>query len=776
MIISLGTSAYDNRVRQKKLSVDQLYDMLAEEPVIRKDKDGPYFIMASFEGNKRRASAVKEYFGATIDLDDTSLTLEEVQETFEEYSHVIYTTHNHILKGNRYRLVLPYKKPVSPEQHVVAMLVLMHELGFDDVDTSSKALARPMYLPSCNRKYADKAEFIENKEDKFYDASKAEISADLEWEMAQNTTMKERFDPNESYSEGGRNEALTRLVGKFIHNGMDLNTCLTSSKAWSDANCTPPLNDNELETIVNSVYNSHKRNNKDAGWGVDELVRRIKTADKLDENVGIYVDLIANSHHKLSSVEQQQVVKLLSTKSKISATAIKKDIHEKVTESKKEYQEEKSNDTELDKLKKFFDNYVYITGEGRILNTTNGTEKSKDDFNVIYNGYASKGTILSNLTKFHCLTMVDHMMFNPQKKMIFESEKVRYVNSYVKPDIKGRKGPVKPMLRHFKYLIKDSEERNMLLDYIAFLIQYPGVKVSWMPVIKGGKGIGKSFIQKYILSPLLGKRNVRGVGESDIKDSSGFNEWQLNIQLVVFHELYMGASYKEKMRVANQLKSFITEDSILANFKGKSKIQIDNCANSIAFTNHDDVLAMEDQERRYLMLRSFAVKKNTSYYARLAKWCNANKREMYYFFKKRDISKFDSGVPMETNWSRELKNESLPFPLTHVRDALGEDNSPFKQFKAMTYTQIVDWTVQFATNNEDLHQIDKIRSSGNRWFPTGLKELGFKKWDGNSSSRVTFKGHKQSVWLPPSSKKPLSAGDITEILKTVPTVWEFEDD
>ena len=601
------------------------------------------------------------------------------------------------------------------------------------------------------------------------------MSAELEWEMSQQSTLKERFNPNEQYSEGGRNEALTRLVGKFIVNGMDLNTCLTSTKAWSDANCSPPLTDNELETIVNSVYNSHKRNNKDSGWGSDELVRRIKTAEAIEENVGVYVDLIANSYHKLSKVEQQQVVKLLSTKSKISVAAIRADVNGKVTDSKKEYEEEKSNDTELDKLKKHFDNFVYITGEGRIFNTINGTEKTKDDFNVIYNGYASKGTILSNLTKFHCLTMVDHMMFNPQMETIFEADKIRYVNSYVKPEIKPKKGSVGPMMRHFKYLISDDHEREALLDYIAFLIQYPGVKVSWMPVIKGGKGIGKSFIQKYILSPLLGRRNVRGVEESDIRDSGGFNEWMLNTQLVVFHELYMGSSYKEKMKVANQLKSFITEDSILANFKGKSKIQVDNCANSIAFTNHDDVIAMEDQERRYLMLRSFAVRKNTKYYAKLAKWCGKHKGQMYNFFRNRDLSEFNSGTPLETNWSLELKNESLPFPLTQVRDATTDKGSPFTTYGALTYAQIVDWTVQFAENEEDLRTIDKLRSSSNRWFPTGLKELGFKKWNGTKDSRIVFGGHKQTVWIPPATTRSLSSQEVKETLDSIPAAWEFNE-
>ena len=128
MIISLGTSAYNSTIRQKKFDVDQLYDLLAKEPSVRKDKDGPYFIMASFNGTKRRSSNIKEYFGATVDLDDTSLTLEEIQETFKRYSHAIYTTHNHVVKGNRYRLVLPYKNSITAEQHSIVMLVLMHEL------------------------------------------------------------------------------------------------------------------------------------------------------------------------------------------------------------------------------------------------------------------------------------------------------------------------------------------------------------------------------------------------------------------------------------------------------------------------------------------------------------------------------------------------------------------------------------------------------------------------------------------------------------------------
>ena len=58
--------------------------------------------------------------------------------------------------------------------------------------------------------------------------------------------------------EGKRNNALTKLVGSFIHDGADSEECLKMAKIWNTNN-EPPLPDDELVKTVTSIYEKHQQ-------------------------------------------------------------------------------------------------------------------------------------------------------------------------------------------------------------------------------------------------------------------------------------------------------------------------------------------------------------------------------------------------------------------------------------------------------------------------------------------------------------------------------------
>ena len=254
--IALGSSVYKNRIRQKEVTVKQLFDKLSL-PEIRTKKDGNYFIFASFNENIRNASNVDQYYGATIDLDDTPLTVNEIKEHFSKYQYVIHTTHSHRMpgKGRRYRLILPYKTPQSPERHVNTLLYLFNILGMQNVDLSGKALSRPMYLPACASGREKYYKNVTNEKGRLFNPDRIKIDPSLQWEIDQNNSSNEveAFDINKEIDEGERNDAIARLVGKFIKNGMELGLIESSAIVWNQNNCVPPLEDDEVKVIVNSV-------------------------------------------------------------------------------------------------------------------------------------------------------------------------------------------------------------------------------------------------------------------------------------------------------------------------------------------------------------------------------------------------------------------------------------------------------------------------------------------------------------------------------------------
>ena len=777
MIVTKGKSAYTNKIAQTKTTFDDFFKTL-KKPVIRKDKDGPYFILAKFKSNVRLASNTQEYYGAAIDLDDTPLSLDEIRLKFKRYEYVIYTTFNHKVKGDRYRLILPYKKPVKPEQHVKAMLVLLSTLGADAVDMSSKALARPMYLPACTQANKKHFFYCENESRRRYDARKAEITPDIQFELDQSVVHKEKFDANDVYSEGGRNEAMTRLVGKFIKNGMDRNTILSSAEAWNDRNCEPPLSDDDVQTIVESVFNGHKRNSEDGGWGYDEVLRRIRAVDDPAGNYESMMSLLARSSKDLKTSQRELLLRELAKRTKMPLSVIRTELRDQthdIAMKKDDAVEEKLESSSGDLTQEFID-WVYLSRDHKVINTHTGLVYKPEGFNAVFSPKVEKSTMLGVLLKYGCIKTADLIQFNPSENSVFRKDHINYANTYIQPEVFGIEGRVSTMMRHMKYLIPDDIERKCILDFIAFLIQKPGEKVKWMPIIKGYKGIGKSLIADKIIVPMLGRANVKPVTSKLIK--SDFNSWQLDTQLVVFHELKVGDTRAEKLALTDSLKEFITEDTMLAHRKGLDPYPVDNYTNVMGFTNHEDAVLVTPDERRFVFIRSEAEKRRPKYYKRLVKWLESHVEEMFYFFENRDLKTFDEQTPVETAYGLEIKGASEMWPSNVINDMMADPKHPFITQGCLTWQDIVFY-IQTMSSGRDVQVAENLQSpSSSQSFILNncLREKGFRRWsnNGNASSRLRIHGKQHPVWIAPGFVRYLQGNlKVKKILEKKEPATEF---
>jgi hypothetical protein len=72
---------------------------------------------------------------------------------------------------------------------------------------------------------------------------------------ADKTPIKELYH---GVPEGQRNEALARIVGSLVSDGLTHDQCLSFAHAWNKQNI-PPLPDREVVTTVLSIYNKHQR-------------------------------------------------------------------------------------------------------------------------------------------------------------------------------------------------------------------------------------------------------------------------------------------------------------------------------------------------------------------------------------------------------------------------------------------------------------------------------------------------------------------------------------
>ncbi len=784
--ISTGRSVFRSGIKQQSITVDELFKKLSL-PDIRADKDGPYFIFASFKEDKRSAANVEFYYGATIDLDNTPLTIKEVQDLFSKYKYCIYTTHNHKApgKGLRYRLVLPYRKPQSPERHVQTMLHLMHELGVDNVDTSSKALSRPMYLPSCPKRRQKYFQFVQNDKARLYNPDTIKIDPSLEWERQEEARIElEPLDVNADVEEGDRNNSIARFTGKLIKNGMDLVTATKSAQIWNKTNLKPPLSRKDVKVIVDSVYNSHKRNSGNTGWGFDELIRQVKESKRPKEDYDLFINLISGSHDKLKQSQQERLIRLLRDKTDIPLNIVRSELSAKIAERKGEQEEQEEINTQksIKELTKEFKNWVYLRRDHKYYNCKNGVVYKPEGFNSAYSSHVEKGSIGNLLLKFKGIKQADMLEFNPGEDKVFKRDHITYANTYIPPEIFPMPGSVRPMLKHFKYLIPDRYERNIILDYIAFVIQNPGKKIRWMPIIKGIKGIGKSIIAELIIAPLIGAGNFKPVDSKAVKRD--FNSWQLDAQIICFHELKIGDTRREKKELTDSLKSFIADPTITAHRKGVDEYTVINKSNVIAFTNHEDAIMITEDERRFCMVRSEVERKPNEYYQELIDWLKNNKEEMLNFFDQRDISEFNHITAPETEYTLEVKQESHMWPQGIIIDAMKDKEHPFNKVGVMTWRGIVEY-IRANSTGKDLIACDNLMhptSSSGYLLTNTLRELGFRKYinPATKSERLYIDGKQTRVWISPGNK----AGDfkkrpprmVQKLLQGEKLMYDFDDD
>lgn len=67
------------------------------------------------------------------------------------------------------------------------------------------------------------------------------------------------------------------------------------------------------------------------------------------------------------------------------------------------------------------------------------------------------------------------------------------VNTWLPPVVKEIDGDPSPFLNHLAKVLPDERDRQILLSWMAALVQYPGHKFAWAPVLQGVEGNGKSF-------------------------------------------------------------------------------------------------------------------------------------------------------------------------------------------------------------------------------------------------------------------------------------------
>jgi Family of unknown function (DUF5906) len=141
----------------------------------------------------------------------------------------------------------------------------------------------------------------------------------------------------------------------------------------------------------------------------------------------------------------------------------------------------------------------------------------------------------------------------------------------------------------------DKAKADFILDFCAHMIQRPWEKPGVALVLTGRKGTGKTLLTR-ILARIVGAHNTL-ITASGKKLFQQFN-WHVADKLLIGAEEAFFAGNNEQN---DQLKHLITGDEIEVEQKFGQRISMKSMHRVIMTSNHDQVVAASDDERRFFV-------------------------------------------------------------------------------------------------------------------------------------------------------------------------------
>jgi hypothetical protein len=181
-----------------------------------------------------------------------------------------------------------------------------------------------------------------------------------------------------------------------------------------------------------------------------------------------------------------------------------------------------------------------------------------------------------------------------------------------------RPGPIQPVAgntdlwnEHINYLFQNEDDRNAVLDWLAWIVKYPTLKPNHALLLIGkNTGTGKSYVAR-VMEQIIGERNTQRPKNSSM--GGEFNAWLKDCRLCIIEEVHQ-VNRRENF---NAMRDLITEPFVEVNIKGISAFKIPNYVCMMGVSNHPEALPLDENDRRWLVAETMAQPREKEYYKKL---------------------------------------------------------------------------------------------------------------------------------------------------------------
>ena len=299
-----------------------------------------------------------------------------------------------------------------------------------------------------------------------------------------------------------------------------------------------------------------------------------------------------------------------------------------------------------------------------------------------------------------------------------------YVNLYVPnhPEPKSKESLYagEMLMEHLGNLVTERAYQRTIMDFMAFLVQYPGKKIRWAVLLQGVEGCGKTFLSE-AMKTVLGRGHVRTLDSNALHQA--WNDWAYGSQLLTLEEIRVAGHSRHE--VMNALKPLITNDVINLNQRHRDSRQVDNTTNYMLFTNHHDSLVLSHGDRRYFVLKSplqtkgQVMRLGDNYFRELFGMLSSHACGLRHFLECWPISdSFDpNGHAPVTPYLRQLINDSASELVIAIRDAIEQNAHSLIAHDLVSSSTLMGWL--------QLHN-DGLRMTGQQ-IAAVLRDEGYMK-------------------------------------------------
>lgn len=220
------------------------------------------------------------------------------------------------------------------------------------------------------------------------------------------------------------------------------------------------------------------------------------------------------------------------------------------------------------------------------------------------------------------------------------------VNLFGGIELEPEEGDVEPVLQLIKFLTSrassDADEcdniMHWLLCWLAYPLQHMGTKLRTAVIMHGDEGAGKNFLFDLWVE-IYGKYGAL-VGQDELEDK--FNDWRSAKLAVVGDEV---SSRQELVHNKNRLKALITSPSVQINPKNLPRREERNHINIVFLSNELQPLALDNSDRRYLVIYTPRARE-FEFYRTLKAWKEAGGLKAFYqYLLEYPLEEFDPFAP-----------------------------------------------------------------------------------------------------------------------------------